>query len=378
MKIKIEKIVHNGLGLGRVNNKTIFVPYTLPDEYVEVEIIEDKKSYATGVLNNIIKKSPKRIKPICKYFTRCGGCDFLHIPYDEQINIKKEILKYFLNKINIDDNNIEFITSPETFNYRNSVKFRILNNMPSFYQKHSYNFVNIDYCFLLKENINNFIKNLKLDKYFEYLIIKSDNKDRISTNIYSKGKKNRISFEIDELKIYYDYRVFFQVNESIIPLWLGTIKDFIQDMPKKRIVELYSGVGIISLYLSSKFKEIKKITGVEIDNLAVNFAKINREKNKLLNTHFISGKVNKVLNNFKESHINILILDPPREGVDKLSRNKIIKLRPDTIIYSSCEISTFIRDAQFFIENGYSLIDIKGIDMFPQTYHFEIVAKFSL
>ncbi len=379
MILKIDKIINNGYGLGKISNKVFFVPYTIPGEVVDVEIAESKKSYNMAFVKDIKEISPDRIKPRCDLFKKCGGCDFLHISYEKQIEIKKNIIIEFLEKHKITvEVPVEFIKSPEPFNYRNSARFAVFNLKPAFFKKNSKDFVEVNYCFILDNKINDFISELNLKSYVDELILKIDNTEHISHNLLSSSnKKNRLKFKINDLIIEYDYRVFFQVNNSIIPVWLNLIAEFLEPFPKKRILDLYSGVGIISLFLASQYrKDIKKITGIEVDNTAVNFARLNREKNRLLNTHFVAGRVERILHNYETA--DIVIVDPPRSGLGKKVAENLKRIKPRVIIYSSCDISTFIRDAEKLIDAGYSLQKIVGLDMFPQTYHFETLALFSL
>ena len=370
--LKIEKIVHNGYGLARDEQKTYFIPYTIENEDVNIQIVDEKKNYTYALPERINSPSKYRIEPKCRYFRICGGCDFQHIDYAHQATIKEIIINEFLQKNNILINSpLKFVPSSQPFNYRSNARFRVLDNKPGFAKKHSHEIVLIEECPLLDENIMNFVKSVKDFHSINSVTIKIDNNKNISSNI----KKNRLMFSIDDLNIYYDFRIFFQANKFLIKSWLTEIADFVSSFNKKRIIELYCGAGIISLFLAKKF-DIKKITGIDKDNTAINFARINREKNKLFNVKFISGKVEKAIDNFDSA--NIIIVNPPRRGVPSEVLNKVVGLHPEAIIYSSCEISTFIRDAKIITSQGYSLEKISAIDMFPQTYHFEVIGLFIL
>jgi len=372
-KLFIEKIVHQGYGLARYQKKVFFLPYTLEGETVDYKIVEKKKSYTFAFPLAIFSPSPYRIKPLCPFFKKCGGCDFQHVVYTHQIEIKKSIIQDFINKYKIRFKGpIEFLPSPEPFNYRINVKFKVRNNKVGFYQKYSNEFVPINKCLLLDENINSFIDSVTSFPDIDTLIVKIDNNNN---NISSNIKKGRLTFIIDDLKFFYDYRVFFQSNKFLIKKWLDVIAEFIEPFSKKRVIDIYCGSGIISLYLTKKFK-IKKITGIEKDNTAINFARLSREANKLFNIKFICKKAEKGLEAFESA--NIIILNPPRQGASREVLKKIIALHPQAIVYSSCEISTFIRDAVRFIDKGYHLEKITALDMFPQTYHFETVGLFTL
>ena len=370
--LRVEKIVHNGYGLSRENNKTYFIPYKIENEEVEIKIIKEKKNYSYAFPEKVLSPSKHRVRPECSYFQSCGGCDFQHIDYSHQITVKKNVINEFIQKADIfPEQEVNFIPSPEPFAYRINTKLRIQSNRFGFLKKHSNKIILIDRCPLLDENINKFIRSVKDYHSIKSLIIKIDNNKNISSNI----KKNRLQFSVDDLNIYYDFRVFFQANKFLIKKWLEIIAGFISPFNKKRIIEFYCGTGIISLYLAAKF-DIKKITGIDIDNTAINFARLSREKNRLFNIKFISGRAEKAVKEF--SAANVVIIDPPRGGVSGEVLDKILKLQPQAIVYLSCEISTFIRDAGEIIEKGYTFQNLCALDMFPQTYHFETIGLFVL
>ncbi|MBU1077661.1 MAG: class I SAM-dependent RNA methyltransferase [Spirochaetes bacterium] len=371
--LTIEKIVHNGYGLARgarEHNKTYFIPYTIEGESVKIKIIEDKHNFAYAEAVEILKRSPHRIQPECPHFQICGGCDFQHIGYDHQIEIKKGILQEFLKKEEITPAEPPvFIPSPEPYHYRLNARLQVWNKRAGYFQKNSKKVIPIDACPILPEHVFNFIRSIKDMPSVPELNIKTDNNKTISANI----RDNKLSYTIDDLKVEYDHRVFFQANQFLIRPWLDLIRGLAEPFNKKRVVELYCGTGIISLYLAKNLS-IKKITGIDSDNTAANYAKRNREKNKLFNTNFVAGKVERVIDNY--DHANIVIIDPPRKGVPEEVLAGILKLKPEAIIYTSCEISTFIRDTQYLTSKSYTLEKLTCLDMFPQTYHFETVGLF--
>ena len=328
------------------------------------------KNYAYAFPIKILTPSEHRISPKCPYFQTCGGCDFLHVDYSHQGVIKKNIINEFLQKAKIHPANpVSFILSPKPFEYRINTRFRIQNNQFGYFERHSKKVVSISKCPLLDENIIRFAGAKKDFQNTRSVIIKTDNNNNISSNI----NKNRLKYSVDDLNIYYDYRVFFQANKFLIKKWLELIGDIVSPFNKKRIIELYCGAGIISLYLAKRFN-INKITGIDRDNTAVNFARISREKNKLFNVKFISGKVEEAITRF--SSANVVIIDPPRSGVPEEVLLKVCNIRPRAVIYLSCQISTFIRDAEIITAAGYKLENLTGLDMFPQTFHFETVGVF--
>lgn len=369
LNLQIEKIVHNGYGLSRHQGMTVFIPYTIENETVEIKEIQSKKNYGYAYPLKITDKSPHRIEPSCPYFQVCGGCDFQHIAYDHQVEIKQKIIKEEINKNKlITGQPISFIPSEGPYHYRLNTRLHIRDNRTGFFKKNSREIVLIDNCPLLHQDISDCMRSLNKKITVPSLIIKTDNDHHISSNI----KPERLCYRLDGLDIYYDHRIFFQANIYLITKWLNTIKDMFSRFNKNRVVELYCGAGIISLFLARHFI-IKKMTGVDNNNNSINFAKMNREKNKLFNIKFFASQAEKAIDEF--TSVNVVIVNPPRTGVDKDLLKKIVKLNPEAIIYSSCEISTFLRDA-VILKDKYSIEKITALDMFPQTYHFETVGLF--
>ncbi len=371
-QVKIEKIIHKGYGLAKLNNKVIFVHNVLPEEEVAIKIIDSTKNYDFAIPEQILKISPERIDASCPYYLLCGGCQLMHTHYENQIKIKTEIVKEFATEIHPQEI-CEFVQSPDPYHYKSAVQFIMKNNSIGFYQRHSHNLIPVNYCYIVDEQINQFIKTLKMDQRFEQLVIKIDNHKNVSSNLFHQKKKH-LKYVIEDLVLQYDYRTFFQSNQFLIPSWLELIKKEISQFNLKRVLDLYSGVGIITLYLAHQLP-IKKITGIELDNTASNFAKMNRDVNKIMNANFQSGDAIRVLKNY--DYTSALIMNPPRGGAGKEVIKEIARLRPEGIIISSCEISNFIRDAQDLIEQGYECVKLIPMDMFPQTYHFEVIGVFN-
>ncbi|MDD5066510.1 MAG: methyltransferase [bacterium] len=369
---EIEKIVHRGFGLGRLDQKIVFISNVLAHEEVEIKLIRERKDYSFAVPERIRRSSPDRIDPPCPYYPVCGGCHFLHTSYSHQLEIKEQILSEFL--LPLQPLTVQpFVPSPAVFHYKTSVRFIRQNGRLGFNQRHSHHFVPIDSCLLLDANIMPFLKRIKMNPEYSYCIAKTDNQNNHSCNLYHE-KKGHLQYRINDLVLLHDFRTFFQSNSSMIGKWLEVIRDEASRFNLKRVLELYSGVGVISLYLS-RCLDIKKITGIEIDNTAVNFAKMNREKNKLFQVHFQAGPVEKVLNNYEK--ISTAICNPPRGGIGPGILSRLIKTQPEAIIISSCEVSNFIRDALFLKEKGYQCINVIPLDMFPHTFHFEIIGSFT-
>jgi len=418
MEVKVEKLVYGGKGIGKLNDKTCFVPYVLPGEIVKVRIKKEKKSFIECSLEEILQKSPERIEPICKYFTYCGGCDYQHIPYEKQLKIKEDIFTETLERIGkINHPKIEkFIPSENPFFYRNRTQIKIKGEKVGFFKKESKEVINIDNCYLLKEDLNKALQGIKeILPYLTFQPIEvhlySSNLDEMLVKfIYPKrikrfplGLKHLKSFLSPNIKgvgIYKSnsqgfperlftigniyafekvedltYRVsidsFFQVNRFQIKNLIREIEEEFKDSNHKKVIDFYSGVGTLSLPVA---KYVETVVGIESNPFAVQDANHNRKLNHLKNAKFFHMESQKGIKFLEELKPDAVIFDPPRTGlsgkiIQKINEGSYIK----KIIYVSCNPSTLARDLNLLTKGGFSIKSIKLIDMFPQTYHIESI-----
>lgn len=154
MKVQIERLDHQGRGIAKVEGITTFIPNALIGEIVEIEIIQKKKKYNIGKVVKYIEQSPKRVKPICPYFEKCGGCDLMHMSYPEQLQFKKNKIENIIERYtSLDKNIVKDILYGTEYNYRNKVTFQVKNQI-GFYDKKSNDIIPITYCYLASKNIN--------------------------------------------------------------------------------------------------------------------------------------------------------------------------------------------------------------------------------
>ena len=384
--IKIETLDHNGRGIGKLNNKIVFVNNALPNEIVDIKITNEKSKYIEADVINYIEKSKDRIDSKCPYYNACGGCDLLHINYKKQIEFKKNkiiniISKYLDSNIVIND----VIESNDHFNYRNKVTFQVNKNI-GFFKDKTNNIVKIDSCLLVDKRINDCIK------YLNKLDLKSINKitcrvgsnklmiiinsvndidinpiKEIADSIYINSKlvygDKNIYNTIGDCKFIISPDSFFQINNDVCKKLYESIKN--ETKNSSNILDLYCGTGTIGIYVSKN----KNVLGIEINESAIKDADINKKINNINNISFICGDSGKKSSNlsFKPDTI---IVDPPRSGLDSTTIHNIITMNPNKIIYVSCDPMTLARDLKELRKN-YNIKSITPFDMFPQTKHIE-------
>lgn len=421
--VEIEKIVFGGDGLARLlNGKVIFVPFVIPGEKVKVKITKDYGDYLEGEVEEIIEASPYRKTPLCKYYGICGGCQFQHIDYSYQLEIKKHILletfkrqgwkeEIFLERI---------IPSSKEFSYRNRLRFHVENTSfkMGFVRRKTHEVLKIEKCLLGEEILNRVLEKLytlpiwiKLARYSKRLKIESSPEENKATLIFwtsvAPTKEDMKEFrDIDELKavffwlkgkhpegpypqessyggrrvfknidgIYYYVQpgVFVQTNWEINLAIMKTIREW--NLEYKTVLDLHAGMGNFIFPLMKE--EVKKALGVDTDIRAIEDGIYTAEKNN------INGKLD--LRNMSATEVlyeimkwgerfDVILLDPPRGGC-----KEILKFLPNVnhkyLIYISCDAPTFVRDLKILKDLKYELKKIYLFDMFPQTYHFEVLA----
>ena len=390
--IEITKLDHQGRGIGRINNKIIFVPNTLPGEIIEVKITNEKKNYLEGQATKYIKTSNKRIKPLCPYYELCGGCNLMHLSYKDQLEYKQnkveEIIKKYTNTT-IKINNI--IPSDNEYHYRNKITFHT-NKIIGLYKKHTNDIINIKECLLANNKINEILKELnKLSFNKEDIVVRSNNQESL---IYYKGNINNIEKikieniindkkiikgngyikeQLNNLKFIISPTSFFQVNTQQTIKLYDKVKQLAYDKNMNKLLDLYCGTGTIGMYLSDNYQEV---LGIEINKEAIKDANKNKKSNIINNITFIAEDAKKAIKRLKYKP-DIIIVDPPRSGLFKGMIDNIIEINPKKIIYVSCDVITLARDLNQ-LSKKYIIKEIQPIDLFPQTYHVENIASLEL
>ena len=399
MEVLIDRLDHQGRGIGKIDNKTIFVYDALPNELVDVEIVFENKKIMEGKVIKYLKISPKRIEPICPYFKECGGCDLMHINYDEELKYKENKVKQIVEKFSsIDKNVIKQIVGNDNDFYRNKSTLHV-NCKVGYYSKKSKNIVPIDKCYIVDEKINeilNILKQLDLKNIYEVVVRTSKYLDdsmiilkinnSINQNIIDRLKEITNNIIIYQNKKYttlygngyiydmigeYKFKIspdsFFQINTKHAKKLYDKVLEYLEPTSNDKVLDLYCGTGTIGIYISKYVKEVK---GIEINKYAVKDAFINEEINKINNINFEcldASDISKVKEKFDK-----IIVDPPRNGLDKKTIEYLIKSNVKRIVYVSCDPVTLTRDLEL-LKDYYDISEITPVDMFSRTYHVENV-----
>lgn len=411
----INSYSHQGEGIGRINNFTVFVPGAISGEKVKVKIIEVKKNFARGRLEEVISSSPHRIKPLCPVYHLCGGCHLQHIAYEKQLEIKKKIVENALNRIG--NQNIKAsptIEMKDPWRYRNKGHFHLAREnrkiQLGFYKPKSHTLVPACQCRLFSTAINRLVKyleeqltrreisiydnetdqgnlrgiilkeskstgeimvifitkeeKLKIDEIFLDNLIKNFSQIvSIYQNINKSSKmvllgkdfkllKGKTSIEdaIGSFRFKISPSSFFQVNVSQTQALFKKIVEYANLSGEETVIDSYCGTGAISIYLAGK---AKRVYGLELEKKgAVRDSWENCKLNNLFNLKFFTGKAEKWLYGWIKNRekVQVMVIDPPRKGCSREMLKDTIKIKPEQILYVSCNLPTLARDIKYLTQ----------------------------
>ena len=372
-------VAHGGHFIARYNNQVIFVRHGISGELAKVKITSVNSRLAFGDAIEILKPSNDRVIPSCKYSKPggCGGCDFQHISLKMQQSLKKIIIQDQFKRIAKIDINPDVI-STEPFSglhWRSRLDLAVSNNGKSgLYAHKSNDIIEIDECIIAVNEIN---RSEVFNKSW-------DGPNRLSISVSSENELNisrlgktilgsEVLKEIVEDNTYMiSPKSFWQSHKNAPTLLLQQVIKYADIKSGDIVCDLYGGAGLFTASIAKLTGDTGEVHLVERDNDCIKDAiKMFQNKKNIIIYH---GKVEQKLGKIK--NIDIIILDPPRNGAGKQVVNQIIDKNPKCIVYVSCNPASLARDTKILLENNYILKNIVGLDLFPMTHHIECIALF--
>ena len=354
--IELTNIAPTGEAIGRTaDGLVVFVPYALPGETVEVEIVHRRKNFARGTLVRIAQAGPDRVEPRCTYFGACGGCQWQHMAYPTQLRFKTQIVREQLTRFGkLPAPEVrDCIPSPREYNYRNHIQLvSSPDHRLGFYAEGTHNVVEIEQCVIADETLN---KNLVTGKQpLASVELRVTETETIGAHTYIVSPQS-----------------FFQVNSHVAPLLVNEVMTALNLQGPEDVLDLYCGVGLFTLPISER---ARAVLGVENSKGAIEDARMNLRGRS--NMRLLLADVSYALNHkdVSRNKWDAIVLDPPRAGVDYETLVSLAKLQAPKLVYVSCDPATLARDLKFLCANGYALAYAQPLDMFPQTHHVETVA----
>ena len=418
--LEITSLVHGGRGFGRSDGKAVFVPLTAPGDVVACRAVKSKKSYVEAELVELSVPSSARRDAPCPYFEDCGGCQWQHLPYQEQLHWKEIIFKDQLVRQGLanDDVIAPIVAAADEWHYRNRVQFKCHMTehglLMGFYRYGSHYVIDIDHCMLLRPEIQRVYKLLRQDlpgcpapdavpqvdvavgddgatrvllhvlphakDKFHGWLKKFAEKQKINACLQSGRKETieivhggpdlKVVVDSPELCLEYGAGGFAQVNSAQNCQMTAAILSLLKLTGKEKVLDLFCGMGNFSLPVA---RRAAQVVGVEDFAPSIESARQNASANNVYNADFHVADAAEFIARLESGGFDVVVLDPPRSGSYKTVK-RLLTLQPGKILYVSCDSATLARDLKPLVHGGYEVVSAQPFDLFPQTWHIESVS----
>lgn len=384
LRLELEGMGRLGEALAYLGDKPVFVFGGIPGEEVDVDIIRERRHYIAAEVVEVIRPSPHRQQPPCQYFTECTGCQWQHVVYSHQLELKRQTVEDALQRVGgLSDVPVSpTLPSPREFGYRNHARFTVSREggRLGYIHRERRRFVDIERCLLMNDYINDVLS--RLDGHCgetTQVAVRSGAKTGDSL-IQPTLKGADVPLETGQ-KTYVDsvqdlsFRVaspsFFQVNTEQLENIVGLVTESLGLTGSEVLIDAYAGVGTFAGLLAPY---ASKVIAIEESAASIEDAQYNlRHFN---NIEIRKGKTEEVLLEMTEP-VDAMIIDPPRAGCQKTALESIARLAPQRLIYVSCDPATLARDLRI-LSGPFRIASVQPVDMFPQTYHVECLATLTL
>lgn len=359
--------------MARADGLVIFVPAVAPEEEVEIELTVVKKNYAEARLVRVIVAGRARVNPPCPVANVCGGCNWQHIAYEEQLRQKRLLVAEALRKFSgfeISDELIkDTVPSPKPFRYRNRIQLHHSGPRLGFFKRASHEIVDIDDCLITEETLTAEFPRLKKE-------LAHAKKGRVELYLSTSGKPELRGKTEPTDEENAAGPAFSQVNtaqnEQLIQEVVSIFQKLVTQKKYQRIFDLYAGSGNFSFPLAETIRDIP-ITAVELNHESVIRANSLLQSSDHKNLRFEESDVAEFLKSEPPTERDLVLLDPPRIGCSTEVMSILAEKKPEQIVYVSCNPVTLARDLRPLHDVGYLLMNVTPFDMFPQTDHVESV-----
>lgn len=421
VKIKITRLDINGCGVGQHHKKPIFIDGALPDEVVQVKVLESKNKFSRGKLLSVFSASDKRIDAKCQHFLRCGGCDLQHLMPQAQLDFKQQKVNDLFSRNN------HTLPLPwqtpilsQSWHYRRKARIGVQYNKTGqatigFRQRGSNQLINIKNCPVLVKPLDDIFSPLKmlLNKlsgenaigHIEVIatekvtlvvrqLEKLTEQDRVHWQTFSDGFCCDVLFDFgkelvalndshsmnlhyalaDNIDIAFTSDNFIQVNHLVNKAMIAQAMQWLDLHEQDIVLDLFCGLGNFSLPIA---KRVRKVVGIEGVEAMVSQANHNAIQNELSNCEFYQADLNSNWQNaeWASKKYNKLLLDPARAGAYQ-ALQQLLPFNIATVLYVSCDPATLAKDSELLLSQGYRIEKISLMDMFSQTKHIETMVLF--
>ncbi len=425
-----------GQGIAKIDGCAVFVPNAIAGEVCKIRIEKANKTWAAGKITQILEKSPHRVNRACPVAKLCGGCDFHHMDYEEETRLKADRVKQALNRIggeNLEE--VSILSAPTCESYRNKAQYPVSSKKgrvyAGFFKAGTHQVVENEHCLILpretdrvKDAVINYVNHFRISAYDEetqkgllrhIYVRKGWVSGQILVGLVVNGRKlphvedliarlqkipgfttlvlcvntrpgnailgdefiplygpGYIEDTLCGLTFRLSPRSFYQVNHHQAQRLYEVAITQAEITKKDLVLDLYCGVGTITLAMA---KAAGKVIGVEVVEQAIEDAKENAKRNGIENAEFFCGDAGKAALELEAKGIipDVVVVDPPRKGLNQDAIDAMAKMSPRRIVYVSCDPATLARDVALLKEKGYQLKSAQAADLFPRCAHVESI-----
>jgi 23S rRNA (uracil1939-C5)-methyltransferase len=421
--LAVEQMAHGGAALGRLDGRVGLIDYAIPGEEVRAVVRRGKRDFFEGETIEVLRAAPERVAPPCPYFGPCGGCQWQQINYAAQVRFKQGVVEEQLRRIGGLDLAVSAAHSAAPWEYRHSAAIA-LGHAAGFRSRHTRWEIEVQRCLISHPAVSRLlvelnaliarggIVNFKGKLWLEVKVVHPPEAPAGAIQAVLKGiagidpeGKPDIEAALVELAALPSiwslafrrakgatvpvkgplrapvlvagrpYQLpagsFFQTNLALLPELLARISALVAPYRGGTIADLYCGVGLFGLWLARESPETS-VVGIEVDPLAIEAAEATAAEWGLTNCRFVARPAERALGELPD--VDLVIVDPPRSGLDEKLLRSLIERGPRGFVYVSCEPSTLARDLAILTEGGYAVRSVEIFDFFPQTYHVESLA----
>jgi tRNA/tmRNA/rRNA uracil-C5-methylase (TrmA/RlmC/RlmD family) len=363
LTLTIRDIAFGGEGVARTGDFVVFVPFVALGEVVEAEVTELKRRFARARLLRVVVPSSDRVAPFCPYFGQCGGCQYQHLAYPVQLELKHKQIADLFERIGGFDPKLiaPVIPCSQPYGYRNRIMVRSQWDKPrqrlniGFLRADSPLVVDIEECKIAEPGLNEQLKH-----------VRAHPPPRGGIKVVLRNLPQGWEVPPDS---------FFQNNLFLLPSLVQVVRDCLQRGGTRHLLDLFCGVGFFSIELGDL---VESYVGLELDRLAIQAARRNATAHARTNGEFVAGGVEDVLPALLfrfPARLTTVVLDPPRKGCRPDTLAALRRAQPAQIIYIACHPAAMARDLNVLCaEDVFELAQVVPLDMFPNTQHVECVA----
>ena len=386
LELTIDSLTNLGAGVARVDlgddrKWVVFVPFTLPGEKVRARIYRNDKNHSQADLVEVLEASEHRVEPKCPLFGECGGCQYQHLAYEEQLKWKQrqvgELMRH-MAKIEFEVNPCLF--TEQRWNYRSKITphFKAprdgeIGPIGFLADGTRSRIVDVEECHIAMDEINAALPVAKSETRSKAASFKR------GSTILMRATQGRVETDfkataierVGDLEFKFVAGEFFQNNPFILPAFTDYVAKQAAQDGITYLVDAYCGSGLFALTLAKHFEQV---AGVEVSEIACEWARKNAEANGIDNAGFLTASAEHIFAEIAfPADQTTVVIDPPRKGSTPEFLQQLVEFGPARVVYISCNPATQVRDLKQLHESGYQLEDVQPVDLFPHTRHLESI-----